>query len=134
MSKKVEPVTPRQEFMNWAVSRWYAEVANRPLQNIHRRSLDDTWRQVIRYCGGDDVALCGLSHDELLDNVARAALDQMTPFERSMLENQICLADALCTILHSVPNGRSKVTTLVDRMTRTRELLDRYDKEQLTCR
>ena len=57
---------------------------------------------------------------------------EMTPFERSMLENQICLADALCTILHSVPNGRSKVTTLVDRMTRTRELLDRYDKEQLT--
>jgi hypothetical protein len=54
---------------------------------------------------------------------------KMTPFERSILENQICLADALCTILHSVPNGRSKVTTLMDRMTRTQELLDRYDKE-----
>lgn len=51
----------------WAVKRWKAEVANRPLQNIHRRTLDDTWRQVIRYCGGDDEALCGPRHDDLLD-------------------------------------------------------------------
>lgn len=51
--------------LNWAISRWHAEVANRPLQNIHRRSLDDTWRQVIRYLGGNDVSLCGPPHDEL---------------------------------------------------------------------
>lgn len=43
----------------WAVGRWNAEVLNRPLQNIHRRSLDDTWRQVIRHFGGDDRELCG---------------------------------------------------------------------------
>jgi len=58
---------PMNEHVRWAVSRWEAEVKNRPLQNIHRRSLDDTWRQVIRHYGGDDVGLCGLPHDELLE-------------------------------------------------------------------
>jgi hypothetical protein len=52
--------------LDWAMSRWNAEVKNRPLQNIHRRTLDDTWRQVIRYFGGDDIMLCGPKHDELL--------------------------------------------------------------------
>lgn len=52
--------------LDWAVGRWRAEVENRPLENVHRRSLDDTWRQVIRYFGGDDVALVGLRHDELI--------------------------------------------------------------------
>jgi hypothetical protein len=51
----------------WAVARWEAEVKDRPLQNIHRRTLDDTWRQVIRHFEGDDRALCGPSHDELLE-------------------------------------------------------------------
>jgi hypothetical protein len=50
----------------WAVSRWSDEVSRRPLINVHRRSLDDTWRQVIRYFGGDPEKLLGLSHDELL--------------------------------------------------------------------
>lgn len=54
------------EAVDWAVGRWNAEVKNRPLQNIHRRSLDDTWRQVIRHFGGDDAGLCGPPHDELL--------------------------------------------------------------------
>lgn len=52
----------------WAVGRWNAEVLNRPLQNIHRRSLDDTWRQVIRHFGGDDRELCGPTHDDLVDS------------------------------------------------------------------
>lgn len=48
----------------WAVSRWNAEVAQRPLVNVHRRTLDDTWRQVIRYFGGDAaLQLIGPSHD-----------------------------------------------------------------------
>ena len=51
----------------WAVGRWEAEVKNRPLRNRHRRALDDTWRQIIRHCGGDHRALCGPTHDELLD-------------------------------------------------------------------
>jgi hypothetical protein len=53
--------------VDWAVGRWQAEVANRPLQNVNRRPLDDTWRQVIRHFGGNDVILCGPAHDDLLD-------------------------------------------------------------------
>lgn len=55
------------ELLAWAVARWQAEVANRPLQNIHRRTLDTTWRQVIRRFGGDTDALVGPHHDLLLD-------------------------------------------------------------------
>ena len=51
--------------LEWAVDRWHAEVANRPLQNVHRRSLDDTWRQVILKLGGDTGLLCGPAHDAL---------------------------------------------------------------------
>lgn len=50
----------------WAVSRWNDEVSQRPLANVHRRGLDDTWRQVIRYFGGDPDALLGPDHDALL--------------------------------------------------------------------
>lgn len=49
----------------WACSRWQAEVAHRPLVNVHRRTLDDTWRQVIRYFGGDPEKLFGPDHDTL---------------------------------------------------------------------
>jgi hypothetical protein len=49
----------------WAVSRWQAEVSQRPLVNVHRRTLDDTWRQVIRYFGGDPDKLLGPDHDTL---------------------------------------------------------------------
>jgi hypothetical protein len=55
------------DHIRWAVSRWEAEVKNRPLQNVSRRALDDTWRQVIRHFGGDDAGLCGPTHDELMD-------------------------------------------------------------------
>ncbi|MGO8242976.1 hypothetical protein [Rhizobium johnstonii] len=51
--------------LEWAVSKWNDEVKNRPLVNVHRRSLDDAWRQVIRWAGGDPVALVGPSHDDL---------------------------------------------------------------------
>lgn len=55
-----------QDVVDWAVSQWQAEVANRPLQNVHRRALDGVWRQVIRHFGGDDIVLCGPRHDELV--------------------------------------------------------------------
>ena len=61
------PRTDANKILDWAVGRWRAEVANRPLQNIHRRTLDDTWRQIIRHLGGDDAMLLGPRHDELLD-------------------------------------------------------------------
>jgi len=51
----------------WVIERWDAEVAHRPLENMHRRVLDNTWRQVYRHvtCGGE---LPRPDHDE-----ARAA-------------------------------------------------------------
>ncbi len=55
-----------REVIQWAVDRWRTEVEYRPLGNIHRRTLDDVWRQVIRYFDGDDVALLGPCHDVLL--------------------------------------------------------------------
>lgn len=51
---------------DYAVMRWYAEVSNRPLVNTHRRTLDDTWRQVIRHTGGDPETLIGPCHDVLV--------------------------------------------------------------------
>lgn len=60
------PADERAAMLAWAVERWDAEVKNRPLINVHRRSLDDTWRQVIRHCGGDDVSLLGPRHGDLL--------------------------------------------------------------------
>jgi hypothetical protein len=53
------------DHVRWAADQWQREVANRPMVNAHRRTLDDTWRQVIRHHGGDDVFLCGATHDTL---------------------------------------------------------------------
>lgn len=52
--------------LEWAVSRWRDEVQHRPIVNKNRRPLDDSWRQVIRFAGGDPVAILGPSHDELV--------------------------------------------------------------------
>jgi len=51
--------------LEWAVARWRDEVQHRPLMNRNRRSLDDVWRQVIRYAGGDPTELIGPPHDDL---------------------------------------------------------------------
>lgn len=56
----------RAALLDWAVDRWHAEVSQRPLVNVNRRSIDDTWRQIIRKLGGDPVDLCGPAHDTLL--------------------------------------------------------------------
>lgn len=58
---------PEGEMLAWAVDSWHEQVANRPLSNIYRRTLDSVWRQVIKQLGGDDVALCGPPHDDFLD-------------------------------------------------------------------
>lgn len=50
----------------WAVDRWNQEVKNRPLVNVHRRTLDDTWRQVIKHHGGNPNQLLGPTHDMLV--------------------------------------------------------------------
>ncbi|EPU0247569.1 hypothetical protein ACVT5C_005932 [Pseudomonas aeruginosa] len=73
------------ELLEWAVDRWHAEVSLRPLINVHRRALDDTWRQVIRHLGGDTGLLCGPSHDELLaaapGNSAQHSVPEQFSFE-----------------------------------------------------
>lgn len=52
--------------LEWAIDQWGKQVKYRPLVNVHRRSLDDVWRQVIRWAGGEPTSLVGPSHDELL--------------------------------------------------------------------
>ena len=42
------PLTEADALLSWACERWMHEVHNRPLRNIHRRTLDNTCRQVIR--------------------------------------------------------------------------------------
>ena len=55
------------EAAEWAIKKWHDEVLNRPLQNVHRRTLDDTWRQVIRHFGQDpDQVLPLADHDTLI--------------------------------------------------------------------
>jgi hypothetical protein len=66
MNEAADEINRLRGPVDWAVERWNAEVKNRPMQNIHRRALDTTWRQVIRHFGGDDKMLCGPRHDELV--------------------------------------------------------------------
>lgn len=62
------------DHLAWACERWRREVAHRPLRNVHRRTLDDTWRQVIRRLGGDpNILLPMADHDSLVAKVARPA-------------------------------------------------------------
>lgn len=42
----------KEALLEWIVSRWDAEVAARPVENIHRRTLDNTWRQIYRHVSG----------------------------------------------------------------------------------
>ena len=73
------PAQTPDEAVEWAVERWNAEVKNRPPVNKNRRTLDDTWRQVIRHFGGEPDALLGPAHDDLLS----AAPPAQTPVEKS---------------------------------------------------
>lgn len=52
--------------LDWAVEQWKNSVANRPLNNIYRRKLDDVWRNIVRKLGGNDLELLGPSHDQLV--------------------------------------------------------------------
>lgn len=52
--------------LEWAIAGWNREVSQRPLENKHRRTLDDVWRQVIVFAGGNPDDLLGTSHDELI--------------------------------------------------------------------
>lgn len=76
------PARELGELRQWAVERWCAEAMHRPLTNVHRRSLDDVWRQVIRYSGGDPDKLIGPAHDDLVNTDAgRAAFRELAKAE-----------------------------------------------------
>ncbi len=70
--------------IEWAAQQWEKQVKHRPLRNVHRSALDSVWRQVIRYFGGDDQALCGPTHSELI-----AANNPMTTADLDRLEREI---------------------------------------------
>lgn len=40
------PTQPQQSLLDWAVTSWHDQVANRPMENVYRRTLDSVWRQV----------------------------------------------------------------------------------------
>ena len=67
----------------WAVNCWRCEVQHRPMVNKHRRTLDDCWRQVMRYAGLDPDDAVGLSHDALLaaGSAEMARRDALGPWE-----------------------------------------------------
>lgn len=66
-----------QDQVNWAVRQWEEQVMYRPLANIHRRSLDDVWRQVIRHFGGNPDELIGPDHDSLMSDHLEKELAKM---------------------------------------------------------
>ncbi|MDM5112785.1 hypothetical protein [Aeromonas salmonicida] len=57
-----------RRLLNWAVTCWHEQVAHRPMENVYRRTLDNVWRQVIRFAGEDPQSIIGPSHDDLLHN------------------------------------------------------------------
>ena len=67
----LSPELFRREMSNdamiqWAVTQWVNCVKHRPLENVHRRTLDSVWRRVISHAGGKPEDLIGPPHDELL--------------------------------------------------------------------
>lgn len=68
----------RQGLIDWVAERWHAEVANRPMVNVHRRSLDDTWRQMLRHLGVDARSRLGPTHDELRAEIGSKEWEALT--------------------------------------------------------
>lgn len=55
-----------QSLLDWAVNNWKEQVQQRPLGNVHRRTLDDVWRQVIKRAGVNPESVIGPAHDDLI--------------------------------------------------------------------
>jgi hypothetical protein len=64
------------EIIDWAVDKWISDVRDRPMLNVHRRTLDGCYRAIIKHVGGDDVKLLGPDHDSLMMKSSHDA-DQM---------------------------------------------------------
>jgi len=61
-----EPATNEHgERAAWALQQWESEVLYRPAVNVHRKMLDDKWREIYRDAtGGDEIPY--MTHDELV--------------------------------------------------------------------
>jgi hypothetical protein len=85
--------------LEWATERWYDEVSNRPLVNKNRRTLDDTWRQVIRYAGGNPDELLGQSHDAEIEsmraNTGAHGIGEQLPTAQPVQPAPVSAEDAL---------------------------------------
>ena len=96
------------DLLDWAVSRWNDEVKHRPLVNKNRRTLDDTWRQVIRFAGGNPDDLVGPSHDALLSTPPAAPAPSQqadhSPDGGNMVEQQAGEVTELRAALWHVKN------------------------------
>lgn len=38
-----------EDVARWVVEQWDEQVSLRPPENVHRRTLDDVWRQIYRF-------------------------------------------------------------------------------------
>eukprot|EP00456_Euglypha_rotunda_P010724 TRINITY_DN12747_c0_g1_i14.p2 TRINITY_DN12747_c0_g1~~TRINITY_DN12747_c0_g1_i14.p2 ORF type:complete len:194 (+),score=42.53 TRINITY_DN12747_c0_g1_i14:993-1574(+) len=75
--KPADDTINRQQLIDWVVICWNAEVKNRPMVNVHRRSLDDAWRQMLRHLGVDDRERLGPTHDELRAEISSKEWEAM---------------------------------------------------------
>ncbi|RDU99177.1 hypothetical protein [Trinickia dinghuensis] len=107
----------------WAVARWNAEVSERPLVNVHRRTLDDTWRQVIRHFGGDPKELIGPSHDELL--AAAPAAPAAAPSEDAYIAQRMTetLAEVYATIIGEDMRQEDESLNAIERVKKAAQVL-----------
>lgn len=60
----------RETVVSWIVEQWHAEVADRPLVNIHRQRLDNKWRELLDRFAVDHRARLGPTHMELVEQAA----------------------------------------------------------------
>lgn len=79
-SHETKPAEPKEQLLDWSLRRWHESVADRPLVNVHRRTLDDIWREVIAFAGGDPESLIGPRHDAMLaEQAARSPETNQQP-------------------------------------------------------
>jgi hypothetical protein len=95
--------------LEWATERWYDEVSNRPLVNKNRRTLDDTWRQVIRYAGGNPDELLGQSHDAEIEsmraNTGAHGIGEQLPTAQPVQAAPVSAEDALVKAARAALNA-----------------------------
>lgn len=127
LDRHVEGSQQAASLLEWAIERWNAEVRNRPLVNVHRRALDDTWRQVIRHCGADDVALLGPKHGDLVAaaTTPTVAADAAAPSEDAYVAQRMnqTLAEVYATILGEDARPEDEALNAIERVKKAAQVL-----------